>query len=575
MHGRFARSSALAALCALSLAGVALAAPGQVRTFGPAGEGAGRLGPRASGIAVAADGTIFAADRAQDRVELFRSDGSSAGDWGGQIDQPAALALTAGGGILVGDEHAVREYATDGTFRRTLGYVHHVGGIAIAADGTAWATDSEHGRIVVLGGEEPRVVGDDSLHHPAGIAFAGDRVVVADPGDEVVKVLSRDGDLIASWPADDPRGVAATADGDVWVAEKGAGRIVRFGADGTRKQEITGLHNPRGVALDCRGAVYVLDDGDPRGHVLAEPGTSLPPCTTAPGADQLPTRGQPAEPRAAAEVAGRVEVAPAQAGVSVRATLLEGVVYIGTGAERHALTGAESLPLGILVDATAGQVRLELATIRADRSKYGAVMSADVSEGRFTVHQAKRDSLGELILADQTGRAGRAGSAFAAAAPRNRLWVNARGRFRTTGRYGAATVRGTRWLIEERAEGTYFRVSDGSVVVDDFSAGLRPPLGPGDSYLARPACASRRIFTIRLRPPAGTTVRSVSVSTRGKAVRVRRGRRLTARIDLRGAPRGTVIVRIRLRSGDGRTTVATRTYRTCRAGQAAGERTKR
>jgi hypothetical protein len=79
------------------------------------------------------------------------------------------------------------------------------------------------------------------------------------------------------------------------------------------------------------------------------------------------------------------------------------------------------------------------------------------------------------------------------------------------------------------------------------------------------------VFTIRLRPPAGTVVKSVQVSAGGVRVPVRRGQRLTARIDLRGVPRGTVVVRITFRTHDGRLITGTRTYRTCRTGEVPGE----
>jgi hypothetical protein len=73
-------------------------------------------------------------------------------------------------------------------------------------------------------------------------------------------------------------------------------------------------------------------------------------------------------------------------------------------------------------------------------------------------------------------------------------------------------------------------------------------------------CVSRRRFTIRLR---GRQLRSARVYVNGRRVRVLRGRRLRARIDLRGLPKGTVTVRIRAVTRSGRRLSATRRYRTC------------
>jgi len=76
-------------------------------------------------------------------------------------------------------------------------------------------------------------------------------------------------------------------------------------------------------------------------------------------------------------------------------------------------------------------------------------------------------------------------------------------------------------------------------------------------------CLSRRAFTIRLRP-RGTRLRSARVTVDGKPVKVLKGRRLRARIDLRGTPKRKVTVRVTARTTDGRTLRETRRYRTCR-----------
>jgi uncharacterized delta-60 repeat protein len=56
-----------------------------------------------------------------------------------------------------------------------------------------------------------------------------------------------------------------------------------------------------------------------------------------------------------------------------------------------------------------------------------------------------------------------------------KLWGDGRGRFRTRGRYGAATVRGTRWLTLDRCDGTKVRVVNGKVAVTDLARPSRRP----------------------------------------------------------------------------------------------------
>jgi hypothetical protein len=73
------------------------------------------------------------------------------------------------------------------------------------------------------------------------------------------------------------------------------------------------------------------------------------------------------------------------------------------------------------------------------------------------------------------------------------------------------------------------------------------------------SCTSRRAFTIRL--PRNAV--SARVRVNGKLVRTLRGKRLPARVDLRGLPRTRVRVTISARLRSGRVVHLTRTYRTC------------
>jgi hypothetical protein len=165
----------------------------------------------------------------------------------------------------------------------------------------------------------------------------------------------------------------------------------------------------------------------------------------------------------------------------------------------------------------------------------------------------------------QAGAAAAGTARIAARRKRRRVWGSASGEFRTSGRHGAATVRGTRWLTEERPAGTFFKVTEGVVLAEAFQRNQRRLLHAGESFLARPACVSRRNFRIRLRVPPGTRVRSARVTVGGERVRVSYADRITAPVDLRGLPSGTVIVRIRIVTARGTVLRGARTYRTCAA----------
>ena len=78
------------------------------------------------------------------------------------------------------------------------------------------------------------------------------------------------------------------------------------------------------------------------------------------------------------------------------------------------------------------------------------------------------------------------GPARAAAARGKGLWARGKGRFRTRGRYGAGTVRGTQWFTRETCDGTLFDVRSGVVTVADFTVRRSFSVGGGGSYLAQP-----------------------------------------------------------------------------------------
>ena len=70
--------------------------------------------------------------------------------------------------------------------------------------------------------------------------------------------------------------------------------------------------------------------------------------------------------------------------------------------------------------------------------------------------------------------------------PIRQLWGSAKGKFRTTGRYASATVRGTVWLIQDRCDGTFTSVVEDIVDVADLPLAKTTAVGPGQSYLAKP-----------------------------------------------------------------------------------------
>ena len=75
--------------------------------------------------------------------------------------------------------------------------------------------------------------------------------------------------------------------------------------------------------------------------------------------------------------------------------------------------------------------------------------------------------------------------------PVRRLWGDGSGSFRSRGRFGAATVRGTVWLTEDYCNGTLVRVQRGTVAVRDLVRNRTVTVTAGKSYFVEAPTAKK------------------------------------------------------------------------------------
>jgi hypothetical protein len=143
------------------------------------------------------------------------------------------------------------------------------------------------------------------------------------------------------------------------------------------------------------------------------------------------------------------------------------------------LTGSEGIPLGSIVDTLAGVVELTSVPKAG-----GTPQSARFYEGVFKVTQTGSITSLELTEALASCRAPGA-SAAAAKKKKRHLWGDGKGSFRTNGKYSSATVRGTKWLVQDSCAGTLTRVVRGSVTVRDKVRRKTVVVAAGKSYLAK------------------------------------------------------------------------------------------
>ena len=144
------------------------------------------------------------------------------------------------------------------------------------------------------------------------------------------------------------------------------------------------------------------------------------------------------------------------------------------------LTAEAQIPVGSSIDTRRGRIAITAA------QGAGKTASADFYDGLFKLTQAKRSKLTSLTLTERLS-CPRKGSASAAAKKKKkrRLWGDGSGKFRTKGKHSAATVVGTKWLVEDRCKSTLTRVVRGRVKVRDFAKKKTVTVRAGKRYTAR------------------------------------------------------------------------------------------
>jgi len=201
---------------------------------------------------------------------------------------------------------------------------------------------------------------------------------------------------------------------------------------------------------------------------------------------------------------------PPVPGKSVVAQVVSGQVFIKRPAGGRAratgpskgfvpFAGAANIPVGSQLDTSKGRLKLTSAADTAGKK----TQTSDFYQGIFAVKQAvpkkkpkKAVALTtDIVLKGQLPRSQCAplkGASAAASkkkkgpkAKLGKLWGNGKGKFRTTGTYSSATVRGTVWLTQDECDGTLTKVVRGTVLVRDFKRKKTVTVKAGHSYLAR------------------------------------------------------------------------------------------
>jgi DNA-binding beta-propeller fold protein YncE len=262
-------------------------------------------------VVLGPEGNLFVADRNNSRIEAFTVDGGFVRAFGeGHLSEPEGLGFGPGGDVYVADTEAnrVAVFSPAGGFLRAFGEFGEGAG----------QLDSPHdvvaspGELVAISDDKNKRI---AVFSAAGVfvrAF-GAEVNAGSGGGNVCTVECKAG--VASGAAGalgNPSALALDSTGDLYVADTGENRVAEFTfagtfvrtfgegvLDGEAAFQVCGsgaecqlglagtipgaTPEPFGVAIDCRGAVYVTEQRESPAFARIERFGDVaapPPCTT-------------------------------------------------------------------------------------------------------------------------------------------------------------------------------------------------------------------------------------------------------------------------------------------------------
>jgi predicted membrane-bound mannosyltransferase/DNA-binding beta-propeller fold protein YncE len=282
------------------------------RLIGTPGTAVGQFNaPR--GVAVAADGSIYVADSRNHRIQHLAPDGKILQVWGtfgetkgtvapppGTFNEPWGVAVGKDGSVYVTDtwNHRVQKFTADGKFLLTWGSFSQDArpeafwgprGIAVDGQGRVFVVDTGNKRIAIFGpnGEPISYFGSAGMDvgqfdEQVAVAFDREgRVYITDTWNQRVQVFQADVSGTSftplwNWTIDGWMGqsldnkpfIAVDADGNVYVTDPEAGRVLQFDTQGKFLRgwssligENLALVMPSGLAIDRQGGLWVSDAG--------------------------------------------------------------------------------------------------------------------------------------------------------------------------------------------------------------------------------------------------------------------------------------------------------------------------
>lgn len=163
------------------------------------------------------------------------------------------------------------------------------------------------------------------------------------------------------------------------------------------------------------------------------------------------------------------------------------------GAPFQELKPGDEIPSGSIIDASDGTIQISA------RGTGGAPQTAAFTGGQFKLIRSAKSPFTNMQLTGPLDCGAASSLSSTASGTRTRrgkggrsLWGSGKGKFRTSGKRGSGSVRGTTWQVTDNCDGStkvqsLRGASQGKVDVKDFGKPRKKiVLNPGQSYLAKP-----------------------------------------------------------------------------------------
>ncbi|MBC7388719.1 MAG: T9SS type A sorting domain-containing protein [Opitutaceae bacterium] len=242
-------------------------------------------------VAVDTLGYVFVADRTNQQILKYNSDGVFILKWGvgGRSDEafnnPNGIKIDAKGDVYVADQsnNRIQKFSNDGVFitkwtTNNSGYTSFPSGVSGDYAGNIYVSNyineirkyTSSGNLISIW---PTIQPGEVFSQLAGLAAdSAGNIYVMDEYNNMIKKFNSSGTLLQKWGKkgcengqfSGPNGVVDKK-GNLFVVSLNCSKVQKFTSDGVFIESfITQAYHSRGIAVDKEGNIYVADNGSNR-----------------------------------------------------------------------------------------------------------------------------------------------------------------------------------------------------------------------------------------------------------------------------------------------------------------------